>query len=204
MRFRLVPTDDRFFGLFLDGVRNVETSAVALEDMVGDLTSRKIKRDAIHELERVGDRITRDTLSRLSQSFVTPFDREDIHAICEGIDDVLDEIYHVADLLFLLEIDQAIPEMIELCEILRKAAGSTVALFERFESMKGLDGLLEEIDRLESEGDGVYRRALARLFREGDPMAVLSWKDIIGTVETAVDRLEDVGNLVESVVVKHA
>jgi predicted phosphate transport protein (TIGR00153 family) len=204
MRFRLVPTDDRFFALFLDGVRNVERSAVALEDMVGDLTSRKTKRDAIHELERVGDRITRDTLSRLSQSFVTPFDREDIHAICEGIDDVLDEIFHVADLLFLLEIDEAIPEMLDLCEILRKAAASLVALFERFESMRNLDGLLEEIDRLESEGDRVYRRALARLFREGDPMTVLSWKDIIGTVEGAVDRIEDVGNLVESVAVKHA
>ena len=204
MRFRLVPTDDRFFALFLDGVRNVEQSAIAREEMVGDLTSRKTKRDAIHELERAGDRITRDTLSRLSQSFVTPFDREDIHAICEGIDDVLDEIFHVADLLFLLEIEDAIPEMIELCEILRNAAASTVALFERFESMKNLDGLLEEIDRLESEGDRVYRRALARLFREGDPMTVLSWKDIIGSVETAVDSIEDVGNLVESVVVKHA
>jgi predicted phosphate transport protein (TIGR00153 family) len=204
MRFRLVPTDDRFFALFLDGVRNLEQGAVALEDMAGDLSNRKTKRDAIHELERKGDRITRDTLSRLSHSFVTPFDREDIHAICEGIDDVLDEIFHVADLLFLLEIDHAIPEMVELCEILRKAAASTVALFERFESMKHLDGLLEEIDRLESEGDRVYRRAVARLFREGDPMTVLSWKDIIAAVETAVDSIEDVGNLVESVVVKHA
>jgi len=78
------------------------------------------------------------------------------------------------------------------------------ALFERFESMKQLDGILDEIGRLESEGDRIYRKAVARLFREGDPMTVLKWKDIIGSTETAVDLVEKLGNLVESVVVKHA
>lgn len=204
MRFRLVPTDDRFFTLFLDAARNLERAARELEEMVEDLSDAKPRRDGIHELERAGDRLTKDTLSRLAQSFVTPFDREDIHAICEGIDDVLDEIYHVADLLYLLDIDEAIPEMKELSEVLRESTSSAVALFERFESMKQLDGILDEIGRLESEGDRVYRKAVARLFREGDPMTVLKWKDIIGSTETAVDLVEKLGNLVESVVVKHA
>ena len=204
MRFRLVPTDDRFFSLFLDAARNLERAARELEEMVGDLADSKSRRDGIHELERTGDRLTKDTLSRLAQSFVTPFDREDIHAVCEGIDDVVDEIYHVADLLYLLDIDEAIPEMAELCEVLREATSSGVALFERFESMKQLDGILDEIGRLESEGARIYRKAVARLFREGDPMTVLKWKDIIGSTETAVDLVEKLGNLVESVVVKHA
>jgi len=204
MRFRLVPTDDRFFALFLDAARNLEHAARELEAMLGDLGDSKPRRDGIHELERNGDRLTKDTLSRLAQSFVTPFDREDIHAVTEGIDDVLDEIYHVADLLYLLDIDEAIPEMVELSGVLREATSSAVALFERFESMKQLDGILDEIGRLESEGDRVYRKAVARLFREGDPMTVLKWKDIIGSTETAVDLVEHLGNLVEAVVVKHA
>ncbi len=204
MRIRLVPTDDRFFALFLDAARNLEQAARSLEGMVSDLTDSKPKRDAIHELERTGDRFTKDTLSRLAQSFVTPFDREDIHAIVEGIDDVLDEIYHVADLLYLLDIDESIPEMLELSGVLRESTSSAVALFERFESMKQIDGILDEIGRLESDGDRIYRKAVARLFREGDPMTVLKWKDIIGATESAVDLVEHLGNLVESVVVKHA
>lgn len=204
VKFRLIPTDDRFFALFLHAARNVEESAVLLEKFLGHLTDHKPQRDAIHELERMGDRITRDTLSRLAQSFLTPFDREDIHAICERLDDVLDDIFHAADLLYLLKISESRPEIGELAEVLRHTAGATVALFERFESMKGLDGLLEEIDQLESEGDRIHRRAIASLFEQGDPMTVLKWQDIIAATESAIDHLEDVSNLVESVMVKHA
>lgn len=204
MRFRLVPTDDRFFDLFLEIAHNVNDCAVLLQKMVDNLSDSGARRDAILACERKGDDLTRDVLARLHTSFVTPFDREDIHNIAERLDDVTDDMYHVADLLHMLKISEPMPEMTEMCELLVRMSATNVSLFERFESMKDLDTMLSEIGNLESEGDRIYRRAIARLFAEHDTMTVLKWKDIISATENAIDRLEDVSDVVESVVVKNA
>jgi predicted phosphate transport protein (TIGR00153 family) len=199
-----VPTDDRFFDLFLDAAKNLADCASLLDKMVGDLANAGEIRDRIRACERRGDDLTRDTLGRLHRSFVTPFDREDIHKLAECLDDVADDIFHVADLLHMLHIAEPLPEMVELVQILMRMTDANVSLFERFESMKDLDALLQEIGQLETEGDRVYRRTIARLFEESDPMTVLKWKDIISATENALDRIEDVSDVVESIVVKHA
>ena len=204
MRFRLVPSDDRFFDLFNDSARNAEECARHLVEVItGD--DRKASFDKVMECERKGDQLTTDILHRLDTTFVTPFDREDIHALAEELDDVVDDIYQVGALLRIIPVGEPLPELIEQSELCVKMAAEVVALIERLESMKDMKGLLESIDRLESEGDAVNRRALKRLFSgEFEALEVIKWKDVISAMENALNALEDIGDVVESIVLKHA
>jgi predicted phosphate transport protein (TIGR00153 family) len=204
MRFRLVPTDDRFFALFSDSARNAEECARRLRDLLGNPTAEDGLTRVI-ECERKGDAITQQILHRLDTSFVTPFDREDIHALAEEMDDVVDDMHAVAALLRVVNVREPFPEMLEQGDVLVKMAEQTVQLIDRLESMKDTRGLLESIDELESDGDAVYRRALARLFSgEFEALEVLKWKDIVTALEAALNTLEDISDVVESIVLKHA
>jgi predicted phosphate transport protein (TIGR00153 family) len=204
MRFKLVPTDDRFFDLFSDSAVNAAEAATRLQALISDFTDVKAKHDRVVECERRGDELTRDILRRLDASFVTPFDREDIHALAEELDDVVDDMLAVSDLMQLVSIEEVIPEMVELADILVRMTQETVTLFSRLKSMKNVQPILDAIDKLESEGDSVYRRTLARMFAEFDAMSVLKWKDIVTAMEGALNTTEDVSNVVESIVLKFA
>lgn len=202
MRFRLVPRDDRFFDLFIDSAQNAEQCARHLVEVVSGDTAAFEK---VIECERRGDQITTDIVHRLDTTFVTPFDREDIHKLAEELDDVVDDLYQVGAILKILPVGQPLPELVEQANIGLRMASETVLLIERLESMKDVKGLLESIDRLESEGDAVYRRALGRLFSgEFEALEVIKWKDVISAMEAALNALEDIGDVVESIVFKHA
>jgi predicted phosphate transport protein (TIGR00153 family) len=204
MRFRLVPTDDRFFSLFNESAQNVELCAQRLLDLVRTPDSEELF-ERVQDCERRGDQFTTDILHRLDTTFVTPFDREDIHALAEELDDVVDDIYQVAALLRVVGVKEPLLELVEQAQVLVKMAQETTALVDRLESMKDTKGLLDSIDRLESDGDAVYRRALGRLFSgEFDALDVIKWKDIVSAMEGALNTLEDIGDVVESIVLKHA
>jgi predicted phosphate transport protein (TIGR00153 family) len=204
MRFRLLPTDDRFFDLFNEAALNAAECAKNLRDLIDDDTGVR-SNDGVVKCERRGDELTQEILRRLNTSFVTPFDREDIHALAEEMDDVVDDMLAVAARLRLTVHGPAFPELKEQAEILVKMADETVALVARLSSMKQTETHLAGIDRLESEGDSVYRQALGRLFSgEYDALDVLRWKDIIEAMELALNTIEDVSNVVESIVLKHA
>jgi hypothetical protein len=206
MRFRLVPTDDRFFALFSDSARNAEECAKRLRDLLVDpARDGDAKHAGIIECERKGDGITADILHRLDTSFVTPFDREDIHALAEELDDVVDDIHAVAALLRLIPVEATITEVNEQADVLVRMAAENVKLIDRLESMKETKPLLQAIDQLESEGDAIYRRVVARLFSgEFEALDVLKWKDIVQAMEAALNTLEDISDVVESIVLKHA
>ena len=204
MRFRLIPTDDAFFELFNDSAANVADCARRLRDLLGDPTN-----DALHnkvkECEHRGDEIVHTIVQRLNTTFVTPFDREDIHALAEELDDVVDDMLEVSHRMQLTGIDSALPELKEQADLVVQCADETQQLIERLESMNGTHPHLEAIDRLESEGDAVHRRILARLFGgEFDALEVLRWKDVIEAMEAALNTLEDISDVVESIVLKHA
>ena len=204
MRFRLVPTDDRFFGLFNASAQNVELCAERMLDLVQQPNAAGLF-ELVQESERRGDELTSDILHRLDTTFVTPFDREDIHALAEELDDVVDDIYQVGALLRVIPLKETLPELVEQAELLVQMARQTTALIARLQSMKDTKGLLDAIDRLESDGDAVYRRALGRLFSgEFEALDVIKWKDIISAMEGALNTLEDIGDVVESIVLKHA
>ena len=204
MRFRLVPTDDRFFDLFNESARNAQDCADRLLDLVRD--PKAVEHfERVMECERRGDQLTTDILHRLDTSFVTPFDREDIHQLAEELDDVVDDIYQVAALLQVVPVDKPLPELLEQARLLARMAAETVQLVDRLESMKDTKGLLDTIDKLESEGDAVHRRILGRLFSgEFDAIDVIKWKDITAAMEDALNKLEDVSDVIESIVFKHA
>ena len=205
VRFRLVPTDDGFFDLFRDSSRNVVECALRLKELIDDFTDVETKHNRVVDCERKGDEFTRTILRRLSSTFVTPFDREDIHALAEELDDVVDDMLAVSHLLQLTGVDQLLPEVKEQADVMVKMAEEVNALMDRLEKMKGVDPHLDSIDRLESDGDAVYRRTMARLFSgEYDALDVLKWKDIIQALEAALNTLEDIGDVVESIVLKHA
>ena len=206
MRFKLIPTDDRFFDLFGDAAANVGECARRLRDMlVSDFSNLGDHHARIIECEQRGDDITRNILTRLNSTFVTPFDREDIHALAEELDDVVDDMMAVSHRLQLASIDRPLPELREQAEVLVAMADENIALMQRLESMKNVQSHLDAIDKLESEGDSLYRRTLARLFSgEFDALDVLRWKDIVEALEAALNALEDVSNVVEAIVLKHA
>ena len=204
MRFRLVPVDDKFFGLFNDSASNVKECAGRLRDLLAEPGNPEGLTRVI-ECERKGDTLTAAILHRLDTSFVTPFDREDIHALAEELDDVVDDIHQVAALMQIVSNEQPLPELIEQADVLVKMADVTVDLIDRLESMKEAKPLLDAIDKLESEGDVVYRRTLERLFSgEFDALDVIKWKDIVTAMEAALNTLEDISDVVESIILKHA
>lgn len=203
MRFRLLPTDDHFFALFAEAAANVADCARRLREL---LDGAKDGLEAVVACERRGDELIRDILRRLNRSFVTPFDREDIHALAEQLDDVVDDVMEVGYRLELGTRDvAAMPELKVQADLLVQMADETVALVNRLESMKGMQPHLDAVDRLESEGDTVYRMALARLYSgELKASATLYWKDVVEALENALDSLEDASNVVEGIVLKHA
>ena len=205
MRFRLVPVDDRFFDLFNDSATNAAECARRLREVLDEPNGITERHARVIDCERRGDQITQQILTRLGTSFVTPFDREDIHALAEELDDVVDDMLAVSDILQMARPATILPELKEQADVLVQMADETVLLMSKLESMKGVQPHLESIDRLESEGDNVYRRTIARLFSgELEALEVLKWKDIVHAMEEALNTLEDISDVVESIVLKHA
>ena len=204
MRFRLVPTDDVFFALFNDSAANVAECARRLRDLLADPSDPALH-EKIADCEHHGDEIVRAIVQRLNTSFVTPFDREDIHALAEELDDVVDELLEASHRMEIPGITTVLPELREQADLVVECADETVRLVAGLESMKDVQSRLDAIDKLESEGDAVYRRILARLFGgEFEALDVLRWKDVIETMEGALNSLENVSDVVESIVLKHA
>ena len=205
MRFRLVPRDDVFFTLFDQAAENLADSARLLRDLIDQFEDVHAKHARINDCERRGDELTRTILRRLDQSFVAPFDREDIHALTEQIDDVVDDIQAVSELLVLHDVDEPISEVRELTDVLVKAAEANVALVGKLSRLRGLEPDLETVDRLESEADKIYRRSVAHMF-SGDFNAfdVLRWKDIVEAIEASVNGLENISDIIRGIAIKHS
>ena len=205
MRFKLVPTDDRFFVLFSEAAENAAESARRLAELLDNFDDLPGRHRRIIECEQRGDALTNEILNRLNTSFVTPFDREDIHALAEELDDVVDDILEVSHRLQLTGVTKPIGEFQQQAEILVRMADETVLLMARLKSMKNVQEHLDNIDRMESEGDTLYRATQARLFSgEFEALDVMRYKDVVEAMEAALNTLEDVSNVVESIVVKHA
>jgi hypothetical protein len=205
VRFRLVPRDDGFFPLFDQAAENVADAARLLRDLIDQFEDVHAKHARINDCERRGDELTRTILQRLDQSFVAPFDREDIHALTEQIDDVVDDIQAVSELLVLHDVDEPLSEVRELTDVLVKAADANVTLVGKLSRLRGLDADLDAIDRLESEADKIYRRSVAHMF-SGDFNAfdVLRWKDIIESIEASVNGLESISDIIRGIALKHS
>ena len=202
---RLVPTEVRFFEMFAEHAATIHDAAKVLQEMLEKAQNLESYSERIRELEHKGDNITHEILTKLSTTFITPMDREDIHALSSRLDDVLDLVEAVSNKTILYRLTEFSPEMLELSSIIVRCAAqmqSAVASLDKHDRI--MDNLIE-INRLENEGDRVSRSAIATLFdHERDPIALIKKKELIEVLEEAIDRCEDVANIIETVVLKSA
>jgi predicted phosphate transport protein (TIGR00153 family) len=198
MRFRLIPKDERFYGIFVEDGLNLLEAARKLESMVTSYDRLDERVAEIQALEHRGDEIDVEIRKRLEKSFVTPFDREDIHELASRLDDVVDGIQEVAETFVIYGVAAVTDEGRELAGILAGQAVALVEALKKLESFKGIRGHLQEIHDLENRADGLSRAAIGRLFRGGgNPLEVLKWRDLYRELEDTIDAAEDAAEVIE-------
>lgn len=208
MGLRIIPREEAFFDLFKAQATNVVEGAKLLKDLLEDYTDIDQKRMKIEKTESFGDEIGHKIIEKLNRTFITPMDREDIHALSSALDDILDFINATAQRLNLYGVKSINDEAKELANIVLRAAEETLALTESMKNLKDIKSMKSrwiEVNRLENEGDKVSRNAIAGLFKnEKDPIEVIKWKELYEHLETAIDKCEDAANIVEAVALKNA
>jgi predicted phosphate transport protein (TIGR00153 family) len=202
---RLRPTDTSFYDLFTTSAQHIVTGAGLLAEMISENVDREDVARRMREAEHVCDENTHAIVRKVNSSFVTPFDREDIYSLASGLDDVMDDLDEVVDLILLYEVVRLPAEFLTLVEVIQRCAEITAGAMPNVRTMTGLDEYWIEINRLENAGDKSYRRTLAKLF-SGDFKAieVLKLKDIVESLEGAIDAFEKVANIVEQIAVKES
>jgi hypothetical protein len=191
--------------MFADSANNLVTGARLLVELISASTNREAIAEKMRACEHTGDEFTHAIMRRLNESFITPFDREDIYRLASSLDDVMDYMEAAADLVVLYKVDELPSDVVGQVEVLERAAELTAAAMPRLRGMKNLSEYWIEINRLENQGDQVYRRLLAELFGgEYDALTVLKLKEIIDQLEAAADAFEHVAHTVETIAVKES
>jgi predicted phosphate transport protein (TIGR00153 family) len=204
----LFPYSTDFYELFERAADKVVEGAQLLEDLVKTFDDVSLKAKRIKDVEHEGDVITHETIEKLNKTFVTPLDREDIHRLISSLDDILDFIEATSERLNLYNIHEIRPDTAILVDILVRTTREVKQAVNKLRRLKGSDSVLKhciEINRLENESDFTSRSAIAKLFApNADPLEVIKWKEIYDCVENAVDRCEDVANVIEGIVLKNS
>lgn len=200
--------DAVFFNALSDHAQKSVVASRLLADMFEQLEDAPAIAKRITDLEHEGDKLTHDCLAALHQTWITPLDREEIHALITRLDDILDCIEAVSERVVLFEIRSATPEARELARKVVSSVAAVCAAIQSLRDLKHHKKLLElcvEINQHENAADAIYRVALAALFKPGsDPLLVMKWREIYDQLENATDRCEDVANIIEGVVLEHA
>lgn len=205
MRLPLIPREEKFYDMFVQDAANVLAAARTLETFFSSYDQRERIAAQLRDLEHQGDQISHDIGHKLESTFVTPFDREDIHALISGLDDILDLIEEVADTCILYRISEPTAAARQQAEIVTRQCIQISEALNHLRDFRELERYWIEIHRLENDGDQVVRKAVAGLFQDGDsPLDVIKWKDVYDLLENAIDACEDVANVIERIVVKHA
>jgi predicted phosphate transport protein (TIGR00153 family) len=205
MRLPFIPREEKFFDMFVEDAQNVLAAARLLDEFFHSYDQRERLASQLTDLEKRGDGLSHDIGHRLEETFVTPFDREDIHALITRLDDILDFIEEVADTCVLYRIEAPTPVVQEQSAIVVQQCEELVKALTKLKDFKDVAPHWIEVHRLENEGDRIGRRAVADLFTDGvDPITVIKWKDVYALLEAAIDACEDAANVIERIVAKHA
>lgn len=200
----LAPNEREYFDLFERAGTNIVRVAGLLEEMLSSYPDRRELAGVIHDCEHEGDRIVHDVIQRLNHTFVTPFDREDIHELVSALDDVVDFTDEVADYLGVYKIEAPMEQSQQLAGILAESARHLADALTHLRGFKNISSYTVEVHRLENEGDRVVRDAIGALFEGGiDPMVVIRWKDIYERLENAIDSTERAAYIIEGIVIKN-
>ena len=206
MRLRLTPRDTTFFDLFAAQAVHLVTGANLLGEMLGaDRSTRKEIGKRIADAEHEADDATHSIMRRLNQTFVTPFDRDDIYNLASSLDDCMDFMEEAADLIVLYKVDELPARVSDQVQVLQRAAELTAEAMPRLRSMDSLSEYWVEVNRLENQADKIHRKLLAQLFDEiTDPVLLMKLKEIVEKLEDAADAFEKVANTVETIAVKES
>jgi predicted phosphate transport protein (TIGR00153 family) len=206
VRIRLTPRENSFYSMFATSGRNLMEGAGLLKELLGaEMSERKAIAERMRSCEHAGDEATHAIMRELNETFVTPFDREDIYRLASSLDDVMDYMEAAVDLVVLYNIAELPPEIADQVDVLERAAELTAEAMPRLRSMKDLSEFWIELNRLENQADQVYRRILAKLFSgEYDALTVLKLKEVVDQLEAAADAFEHVANTVETIAVKES
>ena len=205
MAFSFLPKEDQYFALFSQITAKIQEAAGYLVVMMSgpyeemDAASKRIK-----SVEHECDEITHNVTTKLNKSFITPFDREDIYTLSVALDDVCDYIDATARAVVMYDIHEADEYVQQLTVIIQKLADEIHAAVGMLKEAKGMSPHLLEIQRLENDADEVYFKAMAALFKNNaDAVTIIKLKELYEILENATDRCEGVGNIIESIVLKH-
>ncbi|UCF81620.1 MAG: DUF47 domain-containing protein [Acidobacteriota bacterium] len=208
MAFGFFPKHEEFYDLFDRSVENLREGAHLLKALLDDYTDVGVKIKRIEEVEHKGDTLTHETIEHLNRIFVTPIDREDIHAIAEEVDNVLDRIDNAAYRLYLYRIPEPSEASRAFADVLVRSVDEVALAVKALRNLRKPREILDRcvrINTFENEADRILHRALAALFRDHkDPILVIKWKEIYERLEEATDKCEDVANILEGVVLKNA
>jgi uncharacterized protein len=202
---RLVPRETKFFDMFSEMSGNLEDGARVMLELFRNYQDVPAQVQRIKDIEHKGDDMTHAVLIKLNQTFITPFDREDIHRLASSIDDVLDFINSAADRLVNYKITDPPPAALKLAEIILKQAQEITQGVRLLEKNQHVLEHCVEINRLENDADAVTRAAISNLFdAEKDPIQLIKIKELLEVLELATDKAEDAANVLETVVLKSA
>ena len=204
-RFSLIPKEEQYFSFFSQMTSFIYDAAKALVEMLEDKSEsypEHLKR--IKAIERDCDDLTHSISMRLNKSFITPFDREDIYLLSGALDDIVDLIDDAARAMVMYDVQESTAHARHFADIIQRMAVQLHEVVSMLAKPHGITPRLVELHRLENEGDETYYNAIAALFHDAtDPLIVIKWKDIYEKLEAAIDRCENVANIIESVIIKH-
>jgi hypothetical protein len=200
---RLIPRDEAFQEIFIKDGENLLEAARALSEMFTEFDRLDERVAAIQVLEHAGDEIDLEIAVRLERSFITPFDREDIHELYLRLDDVVDGIQEAAETVVIYAIDTATDEARQMAGIIAAQAKELLAALKLLDHLETAGSHLKEIHDLENKADGLSRSAIGRLFREaGDPLTVIKLRDLYNVLENTIDAAEDAAEIIERIAAK--
>ena len=208
MLSRLMPQEGNFFQLFNAHADRIVEGARELEAMLSQFSDLETHAQHIDGAERAADKITHETITLLHRTFITPFDRDQIHQLITRMDDILDLMQDVAESIVLYDIRRVTPEakqLAEICQMSCTRVKTAVSLLTNVKQSEAILKTCEEIDRLESDGDRVMRAAMSKLFRdEPDLKQLIKLRSIYELLELITDRCEDVANIIEGIVLENS
>src|SRR6266566_2470412 len=203
--FNFLPKEEQYFDLFAQMTLYISDASRTLEEMLTDKNadfeeySQRIK-----GLEHACDELTHNIATRLNKSFITPFDREDIYLMSSALDDIVDLIDDAAKAIIIFDVHEITDYARDFADVIVRMAEELKEIVATLQRPKNVTQRLVEIHRLENEGDDIYHAAIAELFHEShDALFVLKWKEVYEKLEAAVDRCENVANIIEGVLIKH-
>jgi predicted phosphate transport protein (TIGR00153 family) len=203
---KLLPREEQYFSLFAQMTSYINDAATTLVEMLAHQNGDyQVYVQRIKGIEHACDDLTHTVSTRLNQSFITPFDREDIYMMSKALDDIVDLIDGAARAVVMYDIHESTEPAKQLASVIQRMALQLHEVVRILQKPKGVTERLVELHRLEHEGDDIYQRAVGGLFHDTlDPLTVIKWKDVYEKLEAAIDRCENVANIIEGVIIKHS